>query len=84
MLPSFDQGGERQNPSLLCTLWETPFSSPPLAAALPRARQLVGGCEKLTTYLLPGVGRVTVLRRMTGEKKKKNSHLSELLGLLLW
>ena len=54
-------------------LWETPFSPHPLAAALPRARQLAGGSEELTTCLPAGARRVTVPRRMTGEEKNKNS-----------
>ena len=54
-------------------LWETPFSPRPLAAALPRARQLAGGSEELTTCLPTGARRVTVPGRMTGEKKNKNS-----------
>lgn len=56
-------------------LWGTTFSSHPMAAAFPKAKQLVGGSEKVTTCLPPGGGRgmrVTVLR-MTDEKKNKNS-----------
>lgn len=31
-----------------------PFSSHPITAVLPKARQLVGGSKKVTTCLLPG------------------------------
>lgn len=67
--------GERWNLNLLTPLWGTTFTSHLIAAAFPKARQLVGGSEKVTTCLPPGGGqRVTVLRRMTGEKKNKNSN----------